>query len=1007
MRDVYRFESFYHPLVGDLTKKVNGEGTATALSRDTQSTSEKYFIAAYQPTDDVADDYPIRQFSFSDLDANGFYNYEFFFHLPLLIAVRLSKNQQFAEAQQWFHTIFDPTSRSAGEGAQRFWQFKPFFDMYDNTAGNPFDSIYDLLSALAADPTSADSATLAMRSQTLAQITVWRANPFDPHAIAALRPVAYMKTVVMEYLNNLIAWGDYLYEQYTHESINEATLYYMLAYQILGDRPVALPALEVVEKSYNQLGALDAFSNAVAELENLINLPEAPPSTVSPPPPLYFCIPNNPTLLQYWDTVADRLFKIRHCMTIEGVVQQLPLFEPPINPALLVLARASGVSIGAALASLATPAPHYRFVFLMQKAVEYCQVVKGLGSQLLAAYEKQDAESLGMLRAEHEDSLLKASTELRNLQVDEARENLAAMEKSKVLVEARIDYYSKLEKRSEKERASTNKLSESEKNRQKAGAADVTASIVANVPNFTIAIKAPIFSLENGFVFGGSNLALIAQAVSSGFGNKSASLNYEANKLSTDAQHDRRWDDWQLQKRLATNELKQIDKQIVAAQIRLALAEKERDNHAIQVQQSREVRDFLSSKFSNKELYGWMVSQTSAIYFQSYKLAYDLAKRCEKAYQRESGEYSSTYIAYGYFDSMKKGLMSGERLHHDLQRMEFDYLNNNRREYEITKHVSLSVLDPVALLNLQTEGECEFSIPEAYFDIDYPGHYFRRIKSIDVSIPCVTGPYTSVPARLTLVSSRTRIDPTASGEYAFDSGGEDARFQFDTSAGQSIVISGGREDPGLFAADHRDERYLPFEGTGAISDWNLKLTSAMATFDWTTITDVVLHVRYTAREGGDPLRDAALASLTLELSGIPLRRALSAKHEFPTEWNAFLRPAQGLNDAVLRLDLSEKRFPYMAYNLGLKISEIQLVALVKDTENWLDIDVQVTAGNNQASLTLESVDDLYDGNPSGMLAYQDADPGTWTITAPMTLGAPSQWIDDLVVIATYQITVPT
>ena len=65
-----------------------------------------------------------------------------------------------------------------------------------------------------------------------------------------------------------------------------------------------------------------------------------------------------------------------------------------------------------------------------------------------------------MLRAEHEDSLLKASTDLRNLQVDEARENLTAMEKSKVLVEARIDYYSKLKKRSEKERASTDKLSE-------------------------------------------------------------------------------------------------------------------------------------------------------------------------------------------------------------------------------------------------------------------------------------------------------------------------------------------------------------------------------------------------------------------------------------------------------------------------------------------------------------------------------------------------------------------
>ena len=130
----------------------------------------------------------------------------------------------------------------------------------------------------------------------------------------------------------------------------------------------------------------------------------------------------------------------------------------------------------------------------MQKAVEYCHVVKNLGSQLLAAYEKQDAEGLGLLRAEHEEGLLKAYTELRNLQVDEARENRSAMGKSKVLVEERIEYYSNLEK------------------------------------------------------------------------------------------------------------------QIVAAQMRLALAEKERDNHALQLTQAREVRDFLSSKFTNQELYGWMVS---------------------------------------------------------------------------------------------------------------------------------------------------------------------------------------------------------------------------------------------------------------------------------------------------------------------------------------------------------------------------------------------------------------
>ena len=60
---------------------------------------------------------------------------------------------------------------------------------------------------------------------------------------------------------------------------------------------------------------------------------------------LYFCLPPNDKLLAYWDTVADRLFKVRHCMNLEGVLRQLALFDPPIDPALLVAAaRRAGTS---------------------------------------------------------------------------------------------------------------------------------------------------------------------------------------------------------------------------------------------------------------------------------------------------------------------------------------------------------------------------------------------------------------------------------------------------------------------------------------------------------------------------------------------------------------------------------------------------------------------------------------------------------------------------------------
>ena len=82
---------------------------------------------------------------------------------------------------------------------------------------------------------------------------------------------------------------------------------------------------------------------------------QADPS--APQVPLVFCVPPNSKLLGYFDTIDDRLFKIRNCMNIEGVVQQLTLFQPPIDPALLVRAAALGLDIGSILSDLNSPLP--------------------------------------------------------------------------------------------------------------------------------------------------------------------------------------------------------------------------------------------------------------------------------------------------------------------------------------------------------------------------------------------------------------------------------------------------------------------------------------------------------------------------------------------------------------------------------------------------------------------------------------------------------------------------
>ena len=191
-------------------------------------------------------------------------------------------------------------------------------------------------------------------------------------------------------------------------------------------------------------------------------------------------------------------------------------------------------------------------------------------------------------------------------------------------------------------------------------------------------------------------------------------------------------------------EIEQIDKSIAAAELRIAIAEKELENHVLQIENAKATDAFMRSKYTNEELYQWQVGQISGVYFQSYKLAYDLAKRAERCFRFELGLQDSSYINFGYWDSLKKGLLSGEKLQYDLRRLETAYLEQNRREFELTKHVSLALLDPLALVKLRETGRCFFRLPEEIFDLDYPGHYFRRIKSVSLTLPCVVGPYTTI-----------------------------------------------------------------------------------------------------------------------------------------------------------------------------------------------------------------------------------------------------------------------
>ncbi|MCL2799555.1 MAG: neuraminidase-like domain-containing protein [Endomicrobia bacterium] len=965
-----QFKNMYHPLVCPLRGILYKEGVPALMKRNTQRLNSGFdFEKHYDPTPNIVPQmimknpdgsaetirkYPIEDIDFESDGSYSVYNWDLFFRIPLHIATTLTQNQRFEEALTWFHYMFNPTGALDGKGVQKFWVTKPF---YLNQSNDYISQRIDELMYNTADKTNPANKQ-AIKDLEHA-VSEWRKKPFRPDVIARFRPVAYQKALLMKYIDNLIEWGDYLFRQDTMESIAQATQMYVLADKLLGPKPRVVPApYKQPYETYNQIEAkIDSFGNALIELENILPDLSVQPQEGNelPPPPvtllmLYFCIPPNEKMSEYWDRVADRLFKIRHCQNIDGIERSLALFAPPIDPGMLARAAASGLSLSSILAGLNAPTPYYRFNILSQKATELAQEVRGLGNSLLMALEKKDAEALSLLRNELELKVLNAVTDIKKLQIDEAKEQIEVLKRTKIVTEERQKYYSSIEKIIPKEQLNLDKLGTAMLYSGLSQATKILAAALRPIPETKIGASGfggtPHVTVD---IPGGDALSKMTDFAADTLNLLSSIASYEANKASILGGYERRWDDWKLQERLATKELDSIDKQIKAAEFRKEIAEKDLANHELQIENAKKTDEAMRSKYTNKELYDWMIGQISSVYFKSYQLAHDFAKKAEMSYRFELGN-DDTFISYGYWDSMKKGLQSADMLIHDIKRMETAYLDKNKREYEITKHVSLAQLDPLALLRLRKTGVCDFEIPEALYDMDHPGQYFRRLKSVSVSLPCVAGPYTSVSAKLSLINNRYRKNTNDLSNYAENMDG-DGRFVYNVGAIQSIATSNAQNDSGMFELNFRDERFLPFENTGAVSSWRLELPAEVKQFDYNTISDVILHVKYTAREGGSVLKAAANGALVERLNNIKqslkssgLHIAINLKHDLPNEWH-LLKTNGNVN-----LTIDKSRLPYMVNSL--KVDNIK-VMFISDCKN-----LKITVDDDVKDITLASTKEL-------------------------------------------------
>jgi hypothetical protein len=850
------------------------------------------------------------------------------FSVALAVGAALRTHCQFEAALKWYELVVDPL-RADDTWAQCWtWEpvpdepvpevrAKPAKEKPSRRRRSPEGEQLDV--ALAAQPAAAfahggelDEPPPRFRKQRV------RRHASDGDPCCPTGPVdddvARNRAILLHFLETLLQWGDALRCRNTPEAFAQADVIFDTLARVLGRQPATIFGGDVTGDTATVSGFVPRSA------------------------------PLNPRLMVLYGRTADRLALDHHCLNSHRLRNGRANVDMPYfgDSSMQDGWRGAACTCGDCDDWCLSCCDAYRFVFRVQKALELAGDVRSLGAELLSAYEKGDAEYLAALRSAQERQLLELALEIRQNQWRDADWQVQALKKTKEGAQARLRYYKTLIQNglNAGELGYEALIGVSIASRAAGDISEAIAQGMGMVPDFWFGVAGimgtPLefqqMPLGNKLAAGFATAARIMNSLGE-IANSSASLSL------TEGGWDRREDEWRQQVDVIGIEIEQIERQILGAERRRDIALRELNNHELQIENSIEVQNFLRDKFTSHDLYLFLQEETAALYRQAYELASVAASQAERAFNYERGYTARSFLPELAWDSMREGLLAGERLQLAVRQMEKAYLDTNCREYELTKHVSLRLNFPLAFLHLQTTGACDIEIPEWMFDLDYPGQYMRRIKNVTLTIPAVVGPYAGVHCRLTLLSSTTRVDarladppvecchpkdeccgcdPCCCGELppnGYQLASQDSRSVRAYAATEAIATSSGQNDSGLFELSFRDERYLPFEFAGAVSRWRIELPPETNAFDFDSLSDVIMHVNYTAREGGDVLRAAAAEDARCRLPGNGLR-LIDVRRDLSDAWYALQQTPDSGDErhSCRRLDLrlSDSMFPFVS-----------------------------------------------------------------------------------------------
>ena len=285
-------------------------------------------------------------------------------------------------------------------------------------------------------------------------------------------------------------------------------------------------------------------------------------------PPFSFCVPTNPVPRFLRLRANLNLYKTLNCRNIAGELRELEPYGAPTD-------TASGVATIGAAGQIVLPGPArlaptpYRYAVLIERAKQLVGHAQQLEHAFLSALQQRDAESYSLLKARQDVAAARAGLKLQDLRIREAEDAVDLAETQLERSQIQFDHYYWLVDEG---------LSFAEWAHLK---------MLEGIAASQYAMAAALAGID------------VSASLQATLGAAQTFANLW--KLSTE--YNRRLEEWKFQMSLAEQDLRIGRQQIVLAEDRVRIVGQERAIAELQTMHASAVVDFLSTKFTNAELY--------------------------------------------------------------------------------------------------------------------------------------------------------------------------------------------------------------------------------------------------------------------------------------------------------------------------------------------------------------------------------------------------------------------